>query len=534
MPKIYKQFRKAENNFAVGNFLKCISILDHLLTKESDNVDFLMLRGEALLRSEEFEKALSDYARVVEKDKSNIVALINFGASLIRCNRQAEAKDVLEYVIELQPNNFDAYINLCNVYQTLNKPEQSLKTAMKAVSLNPLSAMAFNNLGTALGDLNMINDAREALITAKALEPIAINSYINLAQIEEKIGNREEAIRLYEDALNFPRITSNESDLIKYYLSYSYLYFGELEKGWKHYDFGFSPLLPVGAVRALRKFHQPKWSGESLEGKKLLVWREQGLGDEVEFSTCFFDLDALGVEVIVECESRLVDAFQRSFPRFIVRRESIGLDRFSMQNDFDLHCPVGSLPGIFRKKITAFQAQPPLFQPIAELKNKFIKRLKCYTNSTIVGISWRSGKLSVHRNDNYTVISDWKALLTQPGYQFVNLQYGDCEEELQHVEQLFGIKIHRWEDVDLKNDLESVIALCSCLDFVVSVGTAVSSIAPATGIKTYLLSHRSWIMLGLENRYPWYQCVIPVIPDKNCHIATVIERLPKLFSLKKI
>lgn len=519
-----KTYIKAQKALHSGNYRKCVSLANELIRNAPENLVYLMLRGEAYLHLEEYELGLSDLAKSVEIDGKNIVALINFSVALIRTNRQSDAKEILEYVLEIDPNNFDAHINLGNVYQSLHQPETALKIAFRAVELNPGSTLAYNNLATALGDLQYIEESRQALITAYEIDPTSITAAINLAQVEEKLDDRRSAISLYEKALALKNITPSYINLIKYYLSYSYLYFGDLEKGWTHYDLGFSPLLPIGAIRSKRKFKQKKWNGEPLAtGQKLLIWREQGLGDEIDFSTCLFDLALLEIDVILECESRLVDLFKRTFPKFEIRGELIGYDAYPFKEDFDYHCPVGSLPGIFRKEITQFKDQPPLFIPVNSLFEKFKALLEPFNEKILVGISWRGGKLSANRNLNYTGLVDWGDLLTDKKIQFVNLQYGECESELIEAENKFGIEILRWPNIDLKNDLESLVALIANLHFVVSVGTAVSSIAPATGTNTLLLTKKSWIMLGQNKAYPWFSKVTPIVANLDQHLA---EKIP--------
>lgn len=364
--KMDVDFKRARAAIGRGDFDGAIEIANKLIEMQPDNVDFLMLRGETYIRGEHYEASVSDYARAVTLDEKNVGALNNFGAALIRCNRQIEAQQILEYVLELQPDSFDAHINLCNIMQSLGKPEESLKIAFRAIELKPGSALAYNNLGTALGDLYLVNEAREAYITANMIDPLYMPTIINLAQIEEKLENHDAAIRLYEAALEQKQITKDQADLIRYYLSYSYLFQGRLDIGWQYYDHGFCPLLPIGGLRSLRRFDQPKWSGDSLAGKRILVWREQGLGDEIEFSSCLADLQSHGAEVIYECDPRLVDIYQRTFPWLTVRAEGVGIDRYSLHGDFDVHCPVGSLPNLLRRRLEDFPRTPLGLQPSDE------------------------------------------------------------------------------------------------------------------------------------------------------------------------
>ena len=146
----------------------------------------------------------------------------------------------------------------------------------------------------------------------------------------------------------------------------------------------------------------------------------------------------------------------------------------------------------------------------------------------MIGICWRSGVFSIGRNLNYTALIDWKELLSCDDFQFVNLQYGECENELIEVEQSLGVQILRWPDLDLKNDLENVLALIKNLDSVVTVGTAVSSLSASCNIPTFILMKQSWLMLGQINNYPWYECVVPIVSDNDTHIAEKIHIIPQL------
>jgi hypothetical protein len=140
--------------------------------------------------------------------------------------------------------------------------------------------------------------------------------------------------------------------------------------------------------------------------------------------------------------------------------------------------------------------------------------------------------LSLERNLNYTSLRDWGSLFSNPNYQFINLFHGDCESELLEAESKFGIKILRWNDFDLKNDLETVLALVSVLDCVVSVGTAVSVIAAAAGTKTLVLLQRSWVLLGENDKYPWFPSAQPFVVETNQHVALNIDKLASFITKK--
>ena len=160
--------------------------------------------------------------------------------------------------------------------------------------------------------------------------------------------------------------------------------------------------------------------------------------------------------------------------------------------------------------------------------HNFKRLLEPYRNKKLVGLCWRSGLLSVQRNDSYTHLIDWEYLLQQPDFVFINLQYDECESELQAMENKLGISIVRWSNLDLKNDLDNVLALIKNLDAVVTVGTAVSSFSGVVDTPTFVLSKPSWMMLGQTKHYPWFDSVSLLIPEKGQHIASSILKVPTL------
>jgi tetratricopeptide (TPR) repeat protein len=527
-----KKLHEAHRLISVGNFSAAINILSLILKKIPKHKDCLMLRGEAYLRNEQFEEALIDYAIIVELENKNLLALNNFSTALIKSRKFNEAREIILYVRELDPKNYAALINLGAIHQHFEEHHEALSTSMIAVELNPQAAEGYQNLGTALAQLGQFEAAREAYLMVKTLEPSNVLAYINLAQTEEKLGNFLEAKKLYEETLLLPNILRSQTQIVKYYLSYSYLFFGDIVKGWEFYEYGFDLQLPKNALRSLRKFEQPLWDGKKVGMKKLLVWREQGLGDEIVFSTCLHDVASQCMDVILECDPRLIPAYQRTFPNWVVRPETIDLDGYPYLSDFDIQCPIGSLPRFFRNKIGDFNNQKQLFYAEQNLKLKFAKLLYPFKDKTLVGISWRGGLLSATRNKHYTSIKDWGEIFQLPNCQFVNLQYGDSEEELQEVESLYGIKILRWSNLDLKNDLESVMALIVNLDYVVSVETAVSTIAPALGVTTLLLTLPQWLMLGEKNNFPWFDSLHPLVANKDEMVANKLKLAANIISKK--
>jgi tetratricopeptide (TPR) repeat protein len=198
---------KAEKLLHAGSYADAIRLLSRLLGKAPNHASCLMIRGEAYLRSEQFEKALTDYAKVVEVDSKNILALSNFSVALIRCNKPHEAKEIIQYIHELDPDNFGGFINLGKIHQALGEYQEAVNSAMRAVQIDPKSSLAYLNLGTAIVALGHAEAAKEAYLMSNFLDPTNVTAKINIADIEYKAGNFSEALLIYENILTMKNIT---------------------------------------------------------------------------------------------------------------------------------------------------------------------------------------------------------------------------------------------------------------------------------------------------------------------------------------
>ena len=512
-PKVKRDAYRYRSMGQVAKAIDCF--VAYLRISPQDYIAALDL-GELYMRVEQFGEACKVYAKILEYKPKDAVAASNLGGALLRAGRAEDAKALLLYALELDPKNVHARINLGGVYQALGDRKANLDNALEAVSLMPSSALAFNNLGSALSDLAMFKEAKHAYETAVMLEPNQVDALINLAGTESKLGEPARAAEMYEKVITLlPAQEKMRADAVKFYAAFEYLKQGQLQKGWDYYDGGFSLLVPLAGARSPRRtFDVPRWEGKPLQGKTLMVWREQGLGDELLFYTCLHELKDMGGQIIVECDKRLVEVLARSFPEFKVRPEAFlpQDDGKAIHSDFDFHVPVGSLMRYFRPTLESFQRSGAYIKTDPAKAAKFAERLAPYKEDyRLVGICWRSGKLDPVRNLSYTTLDEWGEVLQTPGFKFVNLQYGDCEAELQQAEEKYGVEILRWPDLNLKDDLDDVFALMRSLDAVASVQTAVLVMGGSVGVPTVGVKAGGWTNFGNTELNPW------VLRSRNIH-----------------
>ena len=164
---------------------------------------------------------------------------------------------------------------------------------------------------------------------------------------------------------------------------------------------------------------------------------------------------------------------------------------------------MGSALQYYRKSLDDFRHEVFL-TPDAERVARFRAALAAMGPEKKVGLCWRSMMLGAKRAKYFSPIDHWGPILKTAGVAFINLQYGDCAEEIARAEAQFGVRIHSIEGLDLKDDIDGSAALCAALDLVLSAPTAAAATAASVGAEVWFLTAgRTWPQLGTQE-YPWY------------------------------
>jgi tetratricopeptide (TPR) repeat protein len=458
--------------------------------------------------------------------KNNAITLSNLGICHQFELNFSEAVRYFEKSIETDPYYFTAYINYGNILGSLSLYSDLLRCSLNALDKWPKSPELHCNVGVALMGLGHHKEALTSFETALLIDEYSVDALFNIASIAAFEKNDSKAVEIYEALLENSHLI-NESRIVqtKNALSFLYLRAGKLSKGWEYYDYGFEPLIPHTIKRnPNRTFSIPRWHGENIGEKRLLIWGEQGIGDEILFASVLPDVIKNIKNIIIECEPRLVSIFQRSFPSTKVRCSAFDNtnQNFQSHSDFDFHIPIGSLNKIYRDEINKFNNSKNKYLISCPFKNSHYQdKVIEFKDKIKIGITWRSGTMNATRNYSYSNILDWHDLFKLNNVQFFNLQYGDCEQELLLAEKEFNIKIHRWNELDLKNDLDDVLSLIENLDLVIGPCTSAIWLAAALGKTTLVHQHKSWINLG-EDYCPFNLNAKIFFAKDNQPIATTL------------
>lgn len=481
-----------------GELNRAAQVLDGILTKLSHDAELYYLRGEvldALGRKQEAEK---DYLISISLKKDYPEALFRLAMLRYKDGRFDDAIELLNKAKDIRPNFAEAYGNICYLLTERGNYTEAKLAGESAVNANPSYVDGYTNLGVALYNLADFRSALEKFEHALRLDPENFPAQRALVALLHRIGD--------------PRGHKLNADLLDKYPNDAELHWnralfllknGVLSEGWDEYEWGLKinerpgPVLPFSY-----------WQGESLEGKHIVAVREQGIGDELMFISCIPDLIDVAAKVTVGCDPRLVSLFRRSFPRCdVVPMERINSTYKIPDNVVsDYYVRIGSLPRHFRREITQFPIRDAYLIPSSDRVAFWKNWLSGLGPGLKVGVCWRSGYRTPLREDGFTELSQWEHPFRVPGIVWINVQYGECEDELRKAELQFGVEIHRPPNIDQFNQLDDVSALMAALDIVVTAGTSVHVLAGAVGTATLLLGRAPIMSFGTPTE-PWFRRV---------------------------
>jgi tetratricopeptide (TPR) repeat protein len=442
------------------------------------------------------EEGLRQFQKAVELAPQSVDILKNCATVLAKWKRWVQAEPYYERWVELDPASTEARLGFghCCFYRGL--PRKAAVYYAEVLAIEPDSAMAANNLGSCLLSECHYSGALTFFQMAANLQPDCVPIWTNLGNVLKEFDLVETALRCYDRALSL----EPEHVEARWGRSLCLLAMGRLAEGWTEYEWGWKS----GARTPVRPFSLPRWNGQNPAGKTILVWMEQGLGDSILFASMLPDLIRAGAHCIVETEWRLRALFARSFPTAEVVTATDPPQAPTQKPGIDFQIPLGSLAQWFRTNIESFPQEPVYLVPDPVRVSHWRKRVDALGDGLKVGICWRSMLNKGPRAIYYPQLNQFGPILTTPGVRFVNLQYDQCEPELREAERIFGVPIYRWEELDLKNDIEGAAALTSTLDLVISVDSTPVEIAAAMGMPTWVIARNAgWAYFG-QNYSPWH------------------------------
>lgn len=237
MNKIQKIIRKIQQSIENGKVDDVIDNLYQLIKIDPNNYAAHLELGNCLSKKNKFEEALLCYHKADSLCGNNSVILNNIGITYLFLNNFYAAEAYLLQSLNADPENYQPYINLGSAYDSQGMHQKNMSITIKAISKWPQNEILHLNLGVALMGVNLFNEAQISFETALILKPGYVEAELNLASLYTKTDRKQLAIPIYKKFISDNEAIKHERlDLVKYYLSYEYLFEGDLESGWKFYQ----------------------------------------------------------------------------------------------------------------------------------------------------------------------------------------------------------------------------------------------------------------------------------------------------------
>jgi hypothetical protein len=362
-----------------------------------------------------------------------------------------------------------------------------------ALNLLPTLVPAWVNLGNCYDKQKFYGIAANYFEIAMALEPTLGEAYNNLATMFHKMDFMAAARAVTEHAIQL----MPHDERIRWNRSVFNLATGLLSVGWEDYDSRFTR---PGATDSQRYAPPAYWNGESLEGRSIRVWTEQGYGEIILYLSMLPDLMAKArpAKVIIETQARIVPVIQRAFPQC----EVMAYGERPKVTDFQI--AAGSLGKLYRRRTNSFPMHYGYMKSEPKLRHAVRKTLLGVAEGKrIIGVSWRS---------NNTMLGDGKSVplealdpILSKDYCFLSLQYGECGQELNAASER-GRHLHVAEECGA--DLEQFYALVDACDLVITVSNTTAHVAGSLNVPCWVMlprgEFRLWHWFLLRTDSPWY------------------------------
>jgi tetratricopeptide (TPR) repeat protein len=477
-----------------------------ILTQNPKHAEAIFRLGTIALQVSQFDKAANFIRKAIKTGPVTGAMLINLGAALRGLGENESAIRAYDRAIKLKTRLADAYYNKGRALQSLKKFEDAEDNYKLALSINDKEADTWINLGASQRELGKIDEALYACEAAMRLDPMMAAAYSNAAAIFFDRALFETSMVLIDKAIELDPENYDYREKLGHFLRSR----GNLERGWIDFDVRF--LAHEEAKNTRRSAPPPYWNDEDLTNRKILLWTEQGLGEEVFSAGIIHDVLESGAQCAIECSNRMKPILQRSFPSTEVTSWTENQATVRQASPpFEFQYPALSMVRTFRPTIDSITNHVPYIQAdpklVADLRTKYEELAQ---GKRIVGISWRS-KNPDFGKDKTVPILDWKPILSADDVFFVNVQYGECTKEIDEVKRKFGVDIFVDPDMDALSNLDPTIAQIAATDLIISASNSNVHFAGAMGTPAWSMLPISrgllWFWFMDRSDSPWYPSV---------------------------
>ncbi|HEY1648868.1 MAG TPA: tetratricopeptide repeat-containing glycosyltransferase family protein [Terracidiphilus sp.] len=441
--------------------------------------------------------------------------------------RFIEAEQLYRRILAVDPEHPDALHLLGMVAFQTGRSEEAATLIRKAIAIKGNVAAYHSNLGNVLESQGKIVEAGVCYQRALLLKPDSAEIYVNLGNIFRAQGQLDSSLACYRRATALSPALADAAAAESAVL----LLKGDFAAGWPGSEHRWQT---SDHTTPPRDYPWPRWKGGPLASGRLLIWGEQGIGDEIMFAglipDILSDLACSGNRCILDCDPRLQPLFARSFPAIdvVTGFKPATHPELQAESNVAAHLPSGSLPGLFRASSAAFAATTsPYLKPDPVQKARF--RTRYADGRKLVGLAWYTSNKKTGRARSVD-LSLFAPLFAAPGIRWISLQYGDHDAlEKQAAAANAPILIDR--EVDQLTSIDRFAAQVAAMDLVITIDNSTAHLTGALAVPTWVLLPFApdWRWQLDREDSPWYPSVHlfrqPQIGDWPSVVARVEDTL---------
>jgi tetratricopeptide (TPR) repeat protein len=433
------------------------------------------------------EAAIECCQRALQLNPTSPEIYNNLGNALRDQGRHSEAISAYRTALQYRPNFAAAHNNLGIALRHEGRFDEAVSACQTALRFQPNFPEAYNNLGTALEAQSRIEAALGAYRAALQLRPDLAETHNNLGNALTALGRIDEGLAEFAVALRL----APAYEEARFNCSLAMLLAGDYEHAWPFYESRWNAL-----NLERRHFTQPTWDGSPLDGRRLLIYTEQGFGDSIQFIRYVRLAAASGGEVIVECQPPLFELF----------RDMPGCSHVIASGDplpaFDLHLPMLSQPLVHHTTATNIPHEVPYLSADPARTQAWTQRLGSNGTQKRIGLVWAGNPENRRSRQRDIPFDALSPLLAQNAFRFISLQVGDRRAELR----LSRLTSEVFDGAPYLKDFADTAALLTQLDLLISADTAAAHLAGAMArpVWTLLPSKPDWRWGLRGENTPWY------------------------------
>jgi Flp pilus assembly protein TadD len=443
----------ARAHHAAARWGEAVALYRQVLARRPGSIEALSGLGDSLRDLGSVEKAIALLEAAVRQHRESAALHYSLGRAYQRAGRLRAAIDIYKIVLRLDRHHADALNSVGLFFSTRGELESGNRLFRRALAARPNFPDALVNMGLNLKILEQYAPALLAFQQAARLDPDYARAHWAEAQLQLLLGRFEDGWRGYEWRWRTREESSNRG----------------------------------------RLFPQPPWDGKPFRDGRLLIWSEQGVGDEVMFASLLPELFGK-LDCVLECDPRLVPLFARSLPGVELVARADPLPARLIAADIRAQSAAGSLGRWLRPDRASFAGRGGAY-----LQPDLAKRERCrarYGEDRVnVGIAWHTTK-DEPTAQRRMALEEMLPILRVSGIRFVSLQYGDHRGAIAKLEAETGVELLQDPEIDQIKNLDDFASQVAALDLVISIDNSAAHMAGALGVP-------GWVLLPHPPEWRW-------------------------------